>query len=80
MPEKKVKEVDILLPDNEETDEEAVIVVEEVVEEPLRTITPMRDFRTRIAGVWMDFYKDKPVKVSAFVEEMLRKDKTKLYK
>jgi hypothetical protein len=74
---KKAKEIDLVMPTG---DEEDTIVVEEVIKNPLVTVTPLRDFKARIAGEWYNFYKDKPVKVSAFVESILRKDPSKLYR
>lgn len=76
----KVQEVKLVIPTDEDADEESFIVVDEVKENPVVRVIPLRDFKCTIAKEWLVFYKDKPQNVSPFVESILRKDPTKLYR
>jgi hypothetical protein len=77
---KKAKEIELVIPTGEEEGEESFIRVDEVKENPVVRVVPQRDFKCTIAGEWLVFYKDKPQNVSPFVESILRKDPTKLYR
>lgn len=55
------------------------ISVEKVVPEPeLSRVIPAKNFKGFCAGRWYTFYKDKPIMVPAWYEEILRRDPTRL--
>jgi hypothetical protein len=54
------------------------ISVGKVVEPDLVRVIPAQNFKGYCAGRWYQFYKDKPIMVPRWYEEVLRRDPTRL--